>query len=199
MTLAIILISSVVSAPILPLFGLPLYILTFPRPKRQWPSPQREYTGSQEYLIYSTLIPSLKRSLAHHPSFKHSLPGDVFLIRFERLLVVASIVEKGWDYAVCVMKGLELQGTSCHNLEARVVDDRFEHHSNISTLLTPLDRIPIECASETQNKLTGILDNPQTLKMLQNAFLKVLVWQFVVCVKIEKIPDRYVTQFTFWE
>ena len=35
------------------------------------------------------------------------------------------ILEKGNDYAVYSLKGMELQETSCHNLEATRVDDIF--------------------------------------------------------------------------
>jgi hypothetical protein len=37
--LAVIVMSAVLSAPLVPVFGLPLFIVGYPRPKRFWPSP----------------------------------------------------------------------------------------------------------------------------------------------------------------
>lgn len=117
----------------------------------------------------------------------------MFLIRFERLLLFIHIVERGWDYAVTSMKGLELQGTSCHNVEASYIDEILDAKFLLTpgfNIMEPIDTIPIDCVTETKNSLTGIIDSPTTLKMIPSAFLKVVLWRIVKVLGVANIPGE---------
>ena len=52
-----------------------------------------------------------------------------YWIYYEKLVVIENhlpqVLEKGNGYAVYSIKGMELQETSCHNLEATRIDDIF--------------------------------------------------------------------------
>ena len=53
-------------------------------------------------------------------------PESMFLIRFEEKIFWIKVLEKGAGYLTYSLKGLELQETSCHSLEATRIDDIFE-------------------------------------------------------------------------
>ena len=53
-------------------------------------------------------------------------PGDHYLVRFQDRMVWVQVLECGYRFCSLVVKGLELQETSCHTVEAARVDDVFE-------------------------------------------------------------------------
>ena len=51
---------------------------------------------------------------------------NISQLKMEKYIkIVFQVLEKGNDYSVYSLKGMELQETSCHNLEATRVDDIF--------------------------------------------------------------------------
>lgn len=52
--------------------------------------------------------------------------GQMLLVRFEKLLLFAHVLEVHLDSVVISFKGLELQGTDCHAVEASFVDELFQ-------------------------------------------------------------------------
>ena len=84
---------------------------------------------------------------------------------------------------------MELQETSCHTVEATELDGifetAFEYERGFSCCsvnryplhsLVPLDAFPVLTYSDARNVLTGIIDSPDTLKMMDDCFLKTLIW-----------------------
>lgn len=65
--LALLVLASVLSAPVLPLFTLPLFLLGFPRPVRFWPYPTGHSANvCQDTVYYEQLAPHLAASLHSH-------------------------------------------------------------------------------------------------------------------------------------
>jgi len=87
-------------------------------------SPQGPITQAapcQDSVYYEQLIPPLINSV-HHAVRAGKLglqqAGNYLLARHEDRLAYIQIMEKGNGYMVYSAKGLELQETSCHSLEA---------------------------------------------------------------------------------
>jgi len=108
--------------------------------------------------------------------------GNLLLARHEDRLVYVQIMEKGNSFMVYTAKGLELQETSCHSLEAVRLDDifqdAFERGASLNVFafhtVTPLSSIPIKTYSASKNSLTGIIEAPDTLKLVAKTFVQTL-------------------------
>ena len=189
--LATMLISSVVSAPLLPLFTLPLFVLAFPRTVRFWPSFVRfggSYSKSPDSVFYEQAVPEMAKAISS--SMKagaiSAQPGTYILLRFQDRLSIATVLESGYGYCIANIRGLELQETSCHTVEASRVDDIFERAYNSScrscvnvnplNTLHPIDSVVITTYSDARNVLSGIIDQPSSLDKFSSNLLKTLVW-----------------------
>ncbi|XP_056151642.1 pecanex-like protein 4 [Lampris incognitus] len=191
--LAVVTLSAMLSAPLLPLFTLPIFLVGFPRPQRSWPGPVGTACPCPDSIFYqqmsSSLASALRRAFARG-SLGSLSPGSHFLGRFQDRMVWIMILERGYGYCTVNIKGLELQETSCHTVEALRVDEVFEwaferperlgftqglnlHWGNS---LTPCTALPVRVYSDAQNVLSGIIDSHDNLRKLQDDFLKVLVW-----------------------
>lgn len=113
------------------------------------------------------------------------LAGNQYVLRFEDRMIWLQVLEHGHNYVTIVMKGLELQETSCHTIEAAELDVLFEEAFNfvnrkrcINTrcynCVTPLDSVIVRSYSDTKNVLTGVIDSPVTLNSIPEIFPKVL-------------------------
>ena len=64
---AAVLLVSVLSAPLVPVFTLPLFLLGFPRPERFWPYPAGHSANTcDDTVYYEQLAPHLTASLHAH-------------------------------------------------------------------------------------------------------------------------------------
>ena len=189
--LATMLISSVISAPLLPLFTLPLFVVAFPRTARFWPSCIQfggSYSKNPDSVFYEQAIPEMARAISS--SMKagaiSAQPGTYVLMRFQDRLSIATVLESGYGYCIAHIRGLELQETSCHTVEANRVDDIFERAYrgscrsclNINSLntLRPVDSAVITTYSDAHNVLSGVIDQPASLDKFSSNLLKTLVW-----------------------
>jgi len=85
------------------------------------------------------------------------------------------------------LRGMELQETSCHSLEATRIDDIFDSAFEKKTLmnrfmfhtLTPLNTLEVNMYSDTKNVLTGVINTKETLQVVAESFLECFLW-FVV-------------------
>ncbi|XP_038192246.1 pecanex-like protein 4 isoform X2 [Arvicola amphibius] len=178
--LVLIVLSALLSAPLLPLFTLPVFLVGFPRPVQSWP----EAVGSTacvctDTVFYRQMIPSLTIALQDAMaagSLGLLLPGSHYLGRFEDRLIWIMVLERGYPYCCVNVKGLELQETSCHTAEAQRVDEVFgsafqqegpqmcslnEHWGNV---LTPCTILPVKLYSDARSVLSGIIDSHENLK-----------------------------------
>ncbi|XP_037097503.1 pecanex-like protein 4 [Syngnathus acus] len=202
--LAVVTLSALLSAPLLPLFTLPIFLVGFPRPQRSWPGPVGTACPCPDSIFYQQMSGSLASALKTafaRGSLGSLAPGTHFLGRFQDRMVWIMILERGYGYCTVNIKGLELQETSCHTVEARRVDEVFEaaferperlgltqglnlHWANS---LTPCAALAVRVYSDARNVLSGIIDSHDNLRKLQDDFLKALVWLLLrYCVKKHK-------------
>ncbi|XP_077476276.1 pecanex-like protein 4 [Stigmatopora argus] len=202
--LAVVTLSALLSAPLLPLFTLPIFLVGFPRPQRSWPGPVGTACPCPDSIFYQQMSGSLAlalRTAFARGSLGSLAPGSHFLGRFQDRMVWIMILERGYGYCTVNIKGLELQETSCHTVEARRVDEVFEaaferperlgltqglnlHWANA---LTPCAALAVRVYSDARNVLSGIIDSHDNLRKLQDDFLKALVWLLLrYCVKKHK-------------
>lgn len=191
--LSVILCSTILSAPLLALFTLPVFIIGFPRPQRIWPCVDSAgKSASSDWVFYQQISPVLLRELQKqlfHGVLSRCQPGDFLLARFQDRLLWISILERGLFYHNIVVKGLELQETSCHTVEAESIDDILNLESygwfnkHLLHTLTPLTEVKLDVYSDARNVLIGIIDNPVFLKNVSSTFPKVLLCLLVKCFK----------------
>ena len=194
--IAILGMSTVLAAPLLPVFCLPIFLIGFPRPLRSWPSAASTAAAScPDSVYYKQLMPQVVSNLGVTVSLGalgNPDPGDHFLVRFQDRLIWAHVLESGYKFCTIVLKGLELQETSCHTVEATRVDDVFQDifvhegkwplvslNSHVSNVLRPCDSLVINTYSDAKNVLTGVIDQPENLRRNSENFLKTLVWVLV--------------------
>ncbi|XP_057639079.1 pecanex-like protein 4 isoform X2 [Chionomys nivalis] len=190
--LVIIVLSALLSAPLLPLFTLPVFLVGFPRPVQSWP----EAAGSTacvctDTVFYHQMIPSLTTALQDAMaagSLGLLLPGCHYLGRFEDRLIWIMVLERGYPYCCVNVKGLELQETSCHTAEAQRVDEVFgsafqqegpqmcSFNEHLGNVLTPCTVLPVKLYSDARSVLSGVIDSHENLKEFKGDLVKVLVW-----------------------
>lgn len=103
--------------------------------------------------------------------------GEIFLLRRDALLVMVQVLERGCGWVQLLCKGLELQETSCHHVEAGTVEDIMDSGLGDCTLssaapalpwqnpwmmntLEPLTKIPATVYSLADTQLTGSVPRP---------------------------------------
>ncbi|XP_038584536.1 pecanex-like protein 4 [Micropterus salmoides] len=202
--LAVVTLSALLSAPLLPLFTLPIFLVGFPRPQRSWPGPVGTACPCPDSIFYQQMSGSLASALRTafaRGSLGSLAPGSHFLGRFQDRMVWIMILERGYGYCTVNIKGLELQETSCHTVEARRVDEVFEaaferperlgftqgFNMHWGNALTPCAALSVRVYSDARNVLSGIIDSHDNLRKLQDDFLKALVWLLLrYCVQKHK-------------
>ena len=183
-------VSSILSTPILAVFTLPIFFISFPRPLRFWPeSPSRnEHEKSLgDAVYYEQMVPPLLTAL--HKALRAGrlgslLPGHHLLARHEDRTVWIQILEKGNGYVYYQAKGLELQETSCHSLEVTRIDDifqdTFDHQTKLNHFafhtLTPLVSLPVHMYASSKNVLTGVIESSDTLNLIAKLYKSTLLW-----------------------
>ncbi|CAN9502131.1 unnamed protein product [Ophioblennius macclurei] len=196
--LAVVTLSALLSAPLLPLFTLPIFLVGFPRPQRSWPGPVGTACPCPDSIFYQQMSGSLASALRTafaRGSLGCLAPGSHFLGRFQDRMVWIMILERGYGYCTVNIKGLELQETSCHTVEARRVDEVFEaaferperlgftqgFNLHWGNALTPCAALAVRVYSDARNVLSGIIDSHDNLRKLQDDFMKALIWLLLRC------------------
>ncbi|XP_069772406.1 pecanex-like protein 4 [Narcine bancroftii] len=204
--LMIIALASALSAPLLPLFTLPVFLVGFPRPNKSWPGsvgsaaclcPDSVYYQHMKHNLAAAFCTAFSAGSLGNPT-----PGSHYLCRFQDRLVWVLILERGFGYCCVNIKGLELQETSCHTVEARRVDEVFEMsfeqnehartcflNQHFSNILTPATVVPVQVYSDGRNVLTGIIDSLENLKHLKEDFAKVFIWVLLHHINNKSKPD----------
>ncbi|XP_005724037.1 pecanex-like protein 4 [Pundamilia nyererei] len=204
LVLAVVIVSALLSAPLLPLFTLPIFLVGFPRPQRSWPGPVGTACPCPDSVFYQQMSGSLAcalRTAFARGSLGSLAPGSHFLGRFQDRMVWIMILERGYGYCTVNIKGLELQETSCHTVEARRVDEVFEaaferperlgftqgFNLHWGNALTPCAALAVRVYSDARNVLSGIIDSHDNLRKLQDDFMKALIWLLLrYCVQKHK-------------
>ncbi|XP_074146379.1 pecanex-like protein 4 isoform X2 [Sminthopsis crassicaudata] len=206
--MSFIVLSTLLSSPLLPLFTLPVFLVGFPRPVQSWPGPVGATACiCPDTVYYEQMVPSLSAALGSAMaagSLGLLLPGSHYLCRFQDRLIWILILERGYTYCCINIKGLELQETSCHTVEARRVDEVFEAafeqeeyaralplNEHFGNILTPCTVLPVRLYSDARNVLSGIIDSNEHLQAFKDDLIKVLVWILVRhCYKRNRTPKK---------
>lgn len=204
--LAVLGTSTLLAAPLLPLFCLPLFLIGFPRPLRSWPRASSTAAATcADSVFYKQLTPQVASTLSVSlamGTLGNPTPGDHYLVRFQDRLIWVHVLECGYKFCTMVMKGLELQETSCHTVEATRVDDVFQDifihegkwplvslNQHPANVLHPCDALILDTYSDAKNVLTGVIDQPENLRKNSENFLKTLVWVLVNYCKDRKFDN----------
>lgn len=188
--LGILGLSVLLAAPIMSVFGLPIFFMAFPRPLRFWPLAASIACTVPDSQFYLQALPALKQFVLQRlavGAMGQVQPGDHWLLRFQNRFVWVHILETGFGHVTAVFKGLELQETSCHTLEANMVEQRLEAVFSQSkprlgcNRPTGVDLLPLASGniwaySDTRNALTGVVDTPNFAANLQSNFMVCLLW-----------------------
>ena len=208
LSLLILLISSIFSAPILPLFTLPIFFVTFPRTQRFWPSLVNygsSYSKCEDTVYYQQAETEIMKALSICISAgaTHVQPGTHLLLRFQDRLAIATVLEVGFRFCTVTFRGLELQETSCHTIEATRIDDIFETgynpesksclefwlNTHILNTLYPVGSAVVCTYSDARNVLTGVIDQPLALERFSLNLLKCLIWVLFHHICVHKGKD----------
>ncbi len=181
-------VAALISAPMLSFLTLPVFFVAFPRPLRFWPDPVGlQANHSCDSVYYKQLMDSFITAV-HNASRAGRLgfqpAGSMIIGRYEDRIVWLQVLELGNNYVYYMAKGMELQETSCHSLEATRLDDifeeTFEKNSAINRYVfhtvTPLASLPVLMYSDAKNVLTGVIEAKETLHLIARTFLKTLAW-----------------------
>uniref|UniRef100_A0A8C5N1Z4 Pecanex-like protein n=1 Tax=Leptobrachium leishanense TaxID=445787 RepID=A0A8C5N1Z4_9ANUR len=196
LVLLFVVLSAVLSSPLLALFTLPVFLVGFPRPIRSWPGAVgASACVCTDTVYYQQIVPGFAvalRSAFASGSLGLVTSGSHYLCRFQDRLMWILILERGYSYCCINVKGLELQETSCHTVEARRVDEifemAFEHMENTGRLalnhhfgnvLTPCTVVPVRVYSDARSVLSGIIDSHENLRQFREDFIKVIVWVLI--------------------
>ncbi|RDD42993.1 Pecanex-like protein 4 [Trichoplax sp. H2] len=192
-SVAMILLASTLSAPLLPLFTAPIFLVGFPRPRRIWPNGDNDAASRcQDTVYYQQLLPVLSSALSKmigNGVLREPSPGSQYLLRFQDRLIWVVVLERGYGYCNLNIKGLEMQETSCHTVEAARIDDIFQLtfergergqfcqlNRYFFNILQPVDATYLKTYSDARSVLTGILDSPDNIKLLTSSFANTLIW-----------------------
>ncbi|KAH9499638.1 Pecanex-like protein 4 [Bulinus truncatus] len=204
--LTVILAASILSAPLLCLFTLPLFFIGYPRPNKFWPEPVGSSASTcPDSVYYRQVTPELAKALKSgfaNGSLGEPHVGNHYLLRFQDRLVWTVVLERGAGFCTVNIKGLELQETSCHTAEAARVDDQFYEafvgknngfglcSFNMYPLhcLTPVDSAVVKTYSDARNVLTGVIDSPDSVGVNLSFFVKSLTW--ILLHHINKMKNK---------
>ncbi|MEQ2226268.1 Pecanex-like protein 4 [Ilyodon furcidens] len=107
LVLAVVMLSALLSAPLLPLFTLPIFLVGFPRPQRSWPGPVGTACPCPDSVFYQQMSGSLASALRTafaSGSLGSVAPGSHFLGRFQDRMVWIMILERGYGYCTVNIK-----------------------------------------------------------------------------------------------
>lgn len=194
--LAILTSTVILSSPLLPMFCLPVFLIGFPRPLRSWPlTGTTKISTGPDAVYYKQLTPevvaALTQSLASG-ALGIKQAGDHFIMRYQDRLIWLHVVESGYRFNSVIIKGLEMQETSCHTLEAARVDEVFESafirdetqslfylNPYAFNTFSPCDVALLDSYSDAKNVLTGIIDQHENLEKVSENFIKTLLWVLI--------------------
>eukprot|EP00762_Andalucia_godoyi_P007636 ANDGO_07941.mRNA.1 Protein pecanex len=187
---AFLVLSVILSVPLLPVFGVALFVSSSPRTRKQFPGGRMRIEHSADATYYAALAPSLMRSISTACELD---AGQTLLLREDANIVLLEVLEVGLGYAVVCLKGLEFQTTSCHAVEATEIDSLLEETQTVANPIggsrsfmlnhkwfhttTPISLLRTEGYSTSASKVDSVLQNPEVLeKTFPDAFTLVLAF-----------------------
>ena len=192
LVLAMVLVTVVLGSPLMPLFGLPLFLAAFPRPRRFWPTPGSNSSPKPETMYYEQAAPQLSMAYAELASaggLGIVVAGAQHMIKFEDRTVHIQVLEAGYDYTMIALKGLELrETTSCHDLESTRIGEMFDaafevdkvellhRNKHMDSVMVPMGSASIKSYSDKTYSQAGVIDSPETLANVNTFLGYTLIW-----------------------
>ncbi|KAJ1562189.1 Pecanex-like protein 4, partial [Cladochytrium tenue] len=146
-----------------------------------------QHVSSQDGSLYAGIVSSLVSELsADRKVFAPCglIPGGPgpILARVENRLVLLRPVETWFEGCTVTAIGLEVQGTSCHNVEGLAIEEILEQKASRlgcpsiipKVLLKAIGSISVRGYSESFSVITGVLDHPDTLEAFPALYFKCL-------------------------
>lgn len=115
--------STVMDTALIPCFGFAFMIPGYLKPQRGWsqitpvtPGPNSTVSDGQIYSSMKLQISAqIRKLIEQDPNCAQWTPGQIYLFKNEKMIIIVHILERGNDYVVFTMKGSELQETTvCH-------------------------------------------------------------------------------------
>ena len=111
---------------------------------------------------------------------------------------ILQVGEKGNRFISLNLRGMELQETSCHSLEATRIDDMFDSafeknafmNNFLFHTMTPMTTLSVNMYTDTKNVLTGVINTPETLKIVAESFLEAFLWLVVENVSKKQVGRK---------
>ncbi|EDQ90959.1 uncharacterized protein MONBRDRAFT_36307 [Monosiga brevicollis MX1] len=122
-------LAALLDASVMPLFGLPFFVLASPRSRRFWQHVGGQ-SDAQEAVYYSEICSTVADALItayRRGALGHCRMGEVLLLRFENRMMMVHLLEAGLFHAVFLVQGLELTETSCHTTEATHLEEVLDY------------------------------------------------------------------------
>ena len=188
-------LSTLLTLTVIPIFTLPVFVPSYPHMTSFWSS-QRQHSswGVREAVFYEEVCPEvckifkqlIRRGVLLSPSC-----GQIFLIRYEDRIIVVTVLEVGYQYIGLSYKGLELETTSCHDIEATQIDDMLEGNKTSNSVLanlfnkyllylvTPLSHAVINTYSEAKSSLRPVVNSKDTIRKCEANFPKCFAWLLI--------------------
>lgn len=191
--------SSIFNIPSAPFLGLPVLVISFPRPEKFWESIDKEYFGGKEAALYTSMAPTLLSNISRairNGKLPSLAIGDCMLARFESRILFIRAVESWADGLSIIITATELEPTSCHALEGVVVDDVLNVLStnyskvinqNILHSVVAVGRIATSGYSESLHITTGIFDTNNLTAKFPKLFFKILCFYIVENIDIQSV------------
>ncbi|CAD5125272.1 DgyrCDS13519 [Dimorphilus gyrociliatus] len=155
-------------------------------------NPSPTTNDNLDQLIYNDMLQGvckLFQECMETGKFGYCPAGSMFLLRNQDRILWISIEEEGFCYKHISVKGLELQETSCHTVEAAFLDDKFERYFDrfsfynryfpTKCTFKPISRNKIETYSDVKNRLTGVIDSKEFIEIFKSNLPKVLTWKLI--------------------
>lgn len=180
-------IGFLIGFPLLPLLGLPLFFLGPLRPVRTWSPTGDSYVDCEDSAFYkemeSSVVDDVSKQLMSG-ALMNAQPGSIVLYRSELFMIWIEILERGFCYSRVLVKGLELQTTSCHAEEATeldgVVEDLFEQKMLINRhafhSFKPAYQSKLNSFSVSNMSLVGIMDQPDAFSNFYTELAQCMIW-----------------------
>ena len=188
-------LSALLTLTLIPIFTLPVFLPSYPHMTSFWSSQgQHSSWGVREAIFYEEVCPEVCRTfkqLVRQGVILSLSCGQIFLIRYEDRIIVVTVLEVGYQYTGLSYKGLELETTSCHDIEATQIDDMLEGNKTSNSVLanlfnkyllylvTPLSHAVINTYSEAKSSLRPVVNSKDTIRKCEANFPKCFAWLLI--------------------
>lgn len=180
-TIFSIVLSVILTSPLIPLLGSPIFIPSFSRPTAFWIEKVKYEPRPGDPLFYKVISDSLGDSLSNmvkNGYFPTLVENNFYLILDDYFNAILHIIETGHDYIVFQLRGLEVrEQTLCHRNELNVVRNGLENLENprvffMSSIITKFTSILWKFVDYS----LGIFGLPKVLSRKKMAFVRASTW-----------------------